>query len=143
MTPRPQHLVRFIALVTLPLVVAALACGGGGGGSPSEPSPPSGGGNVVVVEVQDFLFNPKNVMVSPGTTVQFVMRGSDPNHTATAVNGRFDSGFAFQNPGDTFEVKFTAADDDQTFDYACKSHQQCCKMQGSISVGDNAPPSTY
>lgn len=142
MSPSPHHLVRFAALVTLPLVLTALACGGGGGGTPSQPPPPSGS-NVVIVDVNDFAFDPATIRVNPGTTVRFVMRGSDPNHTATAVNGRFDSGFVFKNPGDTFEVQFTSADDDQTFDFACTSHQGCCKMQGSISVGDNAPPSIY
>lgn len=143
MTSVTHTLTRLVAIVATPLLVATLACGGGGGGSnnPAGPPPPGGGGGeVVVVNLDDFSFVPRRVQIDPGTTVRFVLRGTDPNHTATAVDGRFDSGLVFQAPGDSFEVDFTAADNNMTYDYSCGSHAQCCNMRGSIQVGNNAPP---
>lgn len=129
-----------VAILAAPIVVLAMACGGGGGGnSPSDPGPPPGGDDVVTVNLDDFEYNPRQIQIGPGTTVRFVLRGTDPTHTATAKDGRFDSGFVFENPDDSFEVTFTGNDDDSTYEYSCVSHADCCDMKGSIQVGDNAP----
>lgn len=120
---------------------ALFACGGGGGdggGSPSAPPPPDDSG-AITVNVDDFSFTPRQLTIQPGQTVRWVMRGNDPTHTVTARDGAFDSGFAFEGSGDSFEHTFTAADDDMTFEYACASHQGCCDMKGSVRVGDSAP----
>ncbi len=140
MNRKMRLLTTVIAVAAAPLFVLSLACGGGGGGNtPSQPDDPPEGDNVVTVNLDDFEFSPRRVRVQPGQTVRFVLRGSDPTHTATAKDGRFDSGSAFDNPGDTFEVAFNAQDDDMTYEYACTSHEDCCDMRGSILVGDNAP----
>lgn len=132
--------VRF-SLFILASVLAVAGCGGGGGGntSPTAPSSGSTGGNVVEVEIVDYAFQPKQVMVQPGQTVRWVMRGSDPNHTTAALDGTWNSGAVFKAQGDTFEHTFTSDDDGKTFEYRCISHYVCCMMQGSVQVGNTAP----
>jgi plastocyanin len=123
------------------LVVGGLlaACGGGGGGYPTAPNPP-GGGAVVTVELEDFVYQPRSVTVEPGQTVRWILRGNDTTHTVTAIDGSFDSGFAFTAPGATFQRAFTEADRGKTFNYDCSSHTDCCDMKGSVRVGADAPP---
>lgn len=105
---------------------------GGGGGSSS--------GNVVTVEIVDNAFEPQSVQINPGDTVRWTLTGGSLNHTTTAMNSSWDSGFAFQVSGATFERTFTAADDGKTLQYFCSTHQACCQMQGSIQIGQGAPP---
>lgn len=116
------------------------ACGGGGGGgggdTPTQPPPPAG---TVTVDLTEFAFSPRRVTIEPGQTVRWVLRGSDPTHTATALGGKFDSGTAFRSTGDSFQHTFTAADNNQTFEYRCASHADCCDMKGAIRVGEDAP----
>lgn len=125
--------------VAAALTASIVACGGGGDGSPTAP-PPTPAPGTRVVQVIDNAYTPQQVVVQPGTTVRWVMRGSDPGHTVTARNGAFDSGFVFHADGDVFEHTFTQADLGSTFEYSCASHQGCCQMQGSVRVGQNAPP---
>lgn len=134
---------RFRFPIRLFAIAALLAaCGGGssggGGGTPTAPPPPSDG-SVVTIEVREHLFDPRSVTVQPGQTVRWVFRGQDPTHTATARDGTFDSGFVFQNQGDTFEHTFGGNLDGQTFEYSCQSHADCCNMKGSVRVGSSAP----
>jgi plastocyanin len=102
-------------------------------------SAPSGGGDVTVVQVLDNSFNPQQVQVDPGDTVRWVLAGGAPNHTVTATNNAFDSGFTLQATGATFERTFGQADNNRTFEYFCASHRTCCAMQGSVRVGSGAP----
>lgn len=126
------------------VILTALACGGGGGGGTSAPTlpPPPPAPNIVTIDVLDNSFDPKQVQVQPGTTVRWVLQGNAPNHTTTEMATTWDSGFTLVNPGDFFEHTFTEADDNQTFEYSCVTHKDCCEMQGSIQVGQNAPPPT-
>ncbi len=113
-------------------------CGGGGGsGTPTEP--PTTSPQVVTVEVKDDLFEPRSITITPGTTVRWVMRGMNAGHTVTALNGAFDSGFAFPDAGDTFERLFATGEEGQTFEYSCVTHAECCDMKGSVRVGESAP----
>lgn len=123
---------------SLALALLLSACGGGGGGTSNTPTspPPS---NVVTVDLNDFSFGPRQLQIQPGTTVRFVHQGTDPEHTSTAKEGRWDSGFAFRNTGNAFEVTFSQADDGKTFEYFCETHQETFDMKGSIKVGNNAP----
>ena len=120
------------------VLLTAVACGGGGGGAatPSAPPPPPG---VATVEVFDNRFEPKSLLIQPGTTVRWIRRGDDATHTTTEMATTWNSGFAFQNAGDTFEHTFTAADEGKTFEYSCVTHRTCCSMQGSVRVGSSAP----
>jgi len=131
---------RNLTLALMTLGLATLACGGGGGGSSSPTAPPPGGGQTVTVQVLDNSFNPRSLTVSPGDTVRWVMMGSNPGHTATANSGRFDSGFVFNGANDSYQVTFSTADNNQTFEYKCSSHDACCLMRGSVRVGQSSPP---
>jgi plastocyanin len=121
--------------------LTSLACGGGGSGdsTPTVPPPPPAP-NVVVVDILDNRFDPKQIEVDPGTTVRWVNRGNETNHTTTAMSMEWSSGFVFLAVGDTFEHTFTQDDDGQTFEYSCLTHKDCCEMQGSVRVGASAPP---
>jgi plastocyanin len=105
--------------------------------TPSSPSPASG---VTTVSVQDDFFEPKSITVDPGRTVEWVLRGQATDHTVTEENGAFDSGFTLLRPGATFRHTFTAADEGRTFNIYCRTHRGCCMMQGSVRVGQSAPP---
>jgi plastocyanin len=118
-----------------------VACGGGGGGGggPTAPNPaplPS----TVTVEVQDNQFSPRSVTVAPGGTVTWVFRGSAAGHTVSAEGGSFDSGLVFTQAGATFQRTFGPELANQTIQYRCVSHYVCCQMQGSVRVGEGAPP---
>ncbi len=106
--------------------------GGGGGGGGGDP-------DMVIVDVLDNSFDPKSVTIQPGDTVRWVLRGQDSSHTATEMNGTWDSGFVFNAAGAFFERTFPISEDGQTFQYYCVTHQGCCEMQGSVRVGANAP----
>ena len=127
---------RSILLVSAVLVTSVACGGGGGGGSPAAPPPAA---SLVVVNMRNMSFDPMQVQIAPGDTVQFIRRESQPDHTTTAMSGRWDSGFVFPNAGDMFQVTFTDADADQTFEYFCQTHRDD-GMKGSIQVGANAPP---
>lgn len=121
------------------LAVLLAACSSSDSDSPSAPPPPPPTNDVVEVTVDDNLYEPKSVTIEAGQTVRWILRGNDTSHTVTANDGTFDSGFTFTGAGATFEHTFGAAVDGRTFEYACSSHQNCCQMQGSVRVGENAP----
>ncbi len=129
-----------LTLATLVFVTALLlgACGGGGGHSMSPTT--ARAPQTVVVDVQDNYFSPQSVSIQPGDTVQWVLRGSNTHHTTRETNGLWDSGMVFTAPGATFSHTFGNADTGHTYNYYCITHQACCQMQGSIRVGDSAPP---
>jgi plastocyanin len=129
---------RLYWLLALPLVALPLVLACGSSDSPTDPAPP--GPSVVTVRVLDFSYEPQSIQINPGTTVRWVHEGQDPAHTVTDVDGAFDSGFAFQQAGATWEHTFTTADDGKTFRIWCISHEDCCDMRGSVRVGQSAPP---
>lgn len=92
------------------------------------------------VRVLDNQFDPKSLTIQPGDTVRWILRGADPTHTTTEMNGSWDSGFVFVAEGNFFERTFPQSEDGQTFMYSCVTHKGCCEMQGSILVGANAAP---
>ena len=96
--------------------------------------------DMAIVEVLDDAFEPKSLVIRPGDTVRWVLRGNRGNHTTNEMNATWQSGFVFSENGDFFEHTFSATDDGTTFLYFCATHQGCCEMQGSIRVGAGAPP---
>jgi plastocyanin len=68
------------------------------------------------VAEQALTFAPKELHVSPGTTVVW-SNASAAVHTVTADDGSFDSGD--QSPGDMFEWTF---DSPGTYQYFCQQH---------------------
>jgi plastocyanin len=91
----------------------------------------------VTVQIVDFAFNPKDVTINPGDTVQWVQASSDAAHTVTAENGAFDSGFIFTKVGTSFSQTFNTPG--ITIQYHCRTHWHSNGKQGSISVGMDAP----
>jgi plastocyanin len=127
---------RFLLLAGLfaVLCLVALSCGGGGGYGPTAPAMPQ----TLTVQVMDNTFNPKQIKIQPGDTVQWVMASDAPLHTVSAADGSFDSGQTLSKRNATFSHTFSTAG--VTVAYYCKVHQSCCQMQGSVQVGDSAPP---
>ncbi|HXO19808.1 MAG TPA: plastocyanin/azurin family copper-binding protein [Thermoanaerobaculia bacterium] len=116
--------------------ILLVSCGGGGGKSPTEPAPTP---QTVVVQVFDNYFSPKSIVVQPGDTVHWVRVGANPAHTVTANDGAFNSGANGLAPaGSTFDHMFNDAG--ATHTYYCLVHGACCMMQGSVRVGNAAPP---
>ncbi len=132
-----RHSLCFAALSAVALLAA---CGGSGGKSPTAPTNVTSP-QVVVVSVQDDQFVPKEVNINPGDTVKWVLMGSATvGHTVTANDGSFDSGKVFTQAGATFQHTFTQSG--VTTLYHCQTHYVCCMMQGSVRVGQDAPPPT-
>lgn len=77
------------------------------------------------VNIQSFAFQPVDLTVNAGDTVQFVNMDSAP-HTATADNGTFDTGQLGNGAGAA--VSFSGAG---SFSYFCKFHPN---MKGTITV---------
>src|SRR5581483_9079503 len=82
------------------------------------------------VTIKDFDFAPKDLTISVGDSVMWKNDGPSA-HTATSVDGAFDSGNL--DAGKDFSFTFTKAG---TFKYACRYHDI---MQGTITVGEAAP----
>ena len=83
-------------------------------------------GNQQTVSIRDFLFDPAQVTIQPGTTVRWTNEGNTA-HTVTADDGSFDSGTL--QPGDSFMFTFQ---DTGTVAYHCEIHPQ---MTASVTVG--------
>jgi plastocyanin len=78
---------------------------------------------VVRVSIQDGFFDPADIVVTSGTTVEWLNEGNNP-HSVVADDGQFDSGML--NPGDTFRVTFSG---EGTLTYHCSP-----SMAGSVTV---------
>ena len=80
-------------------------------------------GDVVGVSIRDNYFDPADIVVSPGTTVEWVNEGQNP-HSVVADNGMFDSGLLY--PGEFYQVTFEGSG---TVTYHCSP-----EMTGSVTV---------
>jgi plastocyanin len=133
---------RLQSLAIVLLLLGIAGCGGGGGGSSSTPTSPTTPtpSNIVTIQVLDFEFEPKSVTINAGEIVRWVFDGQDMTHTSTSKDDMtWDSQFVFQQVGDAFQWTSSAADDGQTFEYRCRTHDNSHDMKGSIRVGANAP----
>ena len=81
---------------------------------------------VTSVAINNFDFTPSDLVVQVGTTVEWQNRAEGTSHTATAVEGEWDSGTLAG--GGTFEFPFTTPG---TFEYFCAIHPS---MTGSVTV---------
>lgn len=68
------------------------------------------------VQIKGFAFEPAEITVSAGDTIEFINADGAP-HTATADNSSFDTGRL--SKGEAGAVQFSEAG---TFDYFCKFH---------------------
>ena len=78
------------------------------------------------VRIANLAFDPATITVPAGSTVTWSNEDVTP-HTATAIDGLFDSGIF--DPGASFSFTFT---EPGTFAYQCLLHPN---MQGSVVVG--------
>jgi plastocyanin len=78
---------------------------------------------MVGVSIRDNYFDPADIVVAPGTTVEWVNEGANP-HSVVADNGMFDSGLLY--PGESYQVTF---DGQGTVTYHCSP-----EMTGSVTV---------
>lgn len=88
------------------------------------------------VRIVDFAFAPRTVTITVGDRVTWTNRDA-VEHTATAVNGSFDTGLLADGESATF--RFTSAG---TYRYLCTPHPS---MTGTVVVraaGVPAPPPT-
>ena len=83
------------------------------------------------VDVVDFAFEPAELTVEVGATIEWDNLGSAP-HTVTADDGTFDSGQL--DPGETYAYTFDTAG---TYDYHCEIHPE---MTARIIVTEAAAP---
>lgn len=109
-------------------------------GPSCEVDDPGAQDGVHEVRILDNSFDPQSLIIQPGDTVRWVLRGNDQTHTTTEMSGTWDSGFVFVAEGNFFERTFPRSEDGMTFMYSCVTHQGCCEMQGSVLVGTNASP---
>jgi plastocyanin len=73
-------------------------------------------GDEAEVEIEDFQFRPKVLVISVGTTVKFANKDRAP-HTATSDTGIFDSGYLAK--GEEWYYTFT---EPGTYPYYCIPH---------------------
>ncbi len=73
-------------------------------------------GDEAEVEIEDFLFQPKVLVIEPGTTVKFANKDRVP-HTATSDTGIFDSGYL--SKGQEYYYTFT---EPGVYPYYCIPH---------------------
>src|SRR5829696_9381911 len=97
---------------------------------------------VATVSIRDFYFEPSQLVIEPGTTVQWVNEGTT-QHTvfATSPAGTFLSGTL--NPGESFTYAFpqrfprpspdSSTVQPGTFRYICEIHPE---MKGSVTFGE-------
>lgn len=123
--------------VAIPLVVAMLVlagCGGGGGTDPTTPSgsspnpaaASSSSSGPRAVTIADYTYEPADLTVAAGTTVEFTNEDSTP-HTATSnQSGAFETGSI--DTGKSAEVKLEKPG---TYAYYCAFHPF---MKGTIKV---------
>ncbi len=81
---------------------------------------------VARVTIQNFMFRPMRLVVSPGETVKVTNKDS-ATHTLTAVDGKFNSGNVRQNQTKSFKAPKKKG----SYNYICNIHQY---MMGSITV---------
>ncbi len=123
--------VRFLAVVALLLFAAA--CGGSGepatqgGGDPAETAPADDdAGDSSSVSIADNAFDPAQVTVSAGATVEWTNEDDVP-HTVTFEDEAAESSETL-NQGDTHSATFDEAGE---YPYICKIHPS---MTGTVTV---------
>jgi plastocyanin len=92
---------------------------------PAAQTAPRAANGEVVVTIQDFVFKPAELTVSPGTTVTWVNKDEAP-HTATSIDRKFNSGG--MDTDDKYSFVFNDKGD---FPYFCALHPQ---MKATITV---------
>lgn len=113
------------ALAAVSLVLAG--CGGDDATEDADDVEPATDGAGAEVEVVDFTFSPDTVTVPAGSSLTFT-NSDGTTHTATALDGDFDTGDIAG--GSTASVTLDEAGE---IDYRCEIHQS---MTGTVVVSD-------
>ncbi len=88
----------------------------GGGGTDSSADPLKNGGPSEAIVIQDFMYDPGNLVVPVGATIRWTNRDTAP-HSATATDGSWDTGLLSR--GDSAEVTLAQPG---AFEYFCTVH---------------------
>jgi len=123
-------IVAVIAASTLALA----ACGKSGGSGDTDTCNPKGGSQATAVKTVKLVsdpntigrFDPKEITVKAGESIEFDWIDGDASHTVTADSGSFDSGLC--SKGTKFIVTFNAVG---KVPYKCTIHSQ---MLGTVNV---------
>ena len=126
---RLAHLTALLSVAVLALLIGAATAG-------------AHRQKVVTVTIRDFYFEPSQLIVEPGTTVQWVNEGTT-QHTvlATSPAGAFRSGTL--HPGESFThafpQRFPKASPDSrtrrgTYEYLCEIHP---RMRASVTFSES------
>ena len=133
-TGSAKQVAYLTTLLALALLVLLLLISAATAGAQSQ--------EAVTVSIRDFYFEPSQLVIEPGTTVQWVNEGTT-QHTvfATSPAGTFLSGTL--KPGEsftyTFPQRFPRPSPDRStvqpgmFRYICKIHPE---MKGSVIFGE-------
>lgn len=111
----PRALVVLLGLVVVVLALASCAASATQQPAPQTAAPAQASGQSITVSAKNFAFDPKELTVSPGTTVTW--RNNDSIlHTVTSDTGLFDSNLP---AGADFQFTFNQPG---TYAYYCKPH---------------------
>ena len=117
---------RIILLITVALALVATLFVVSVAAAQKQPTgPPAQKQPTKTVLIQNFRFSPAKITVKPGTKVTWINKDST-QHTATANNGAFDSGFL--RKGHRYSRTFKRAG---KYAYHCEPHPH---MRGSVTV---------
>jgi plastocyanin len=127
-----MFLFRFRLLFTLLLLIVLFGCTDNK--SVMNPLTPIPGGGTNRVTVNDDFFQPANLTVPMGTTVQWDVRGYNQHTVTNGVPGQSNAGNQFDsgtlNRGRSYQVTFNQAG---TIQYFCRFHGSM-GMTGTITV---------
>ena len=132
------YVVGLVALIDLAVWGVSLRRAATGAGTPQAresgteaPSARNAGPSPVKVSIENFVFEPKDLVVTAGTTVTWVNADDVPHTvTSTASPPLFDS--RTLRADGTFSFEFKAAG---TYNYFCKAHPY---MTGKVVVSDGS-----
>lgn len=131
--PRRLESRKFILAVVAVAIAFAVNLGA------QSDQPANGSGHIVVVVIKQMHFDPSQVTVQAGDTVEW--KNEDIfSHTVTANDGSFDSGLIA--PGHSWQMTFKSA---QTLAYHCRPHPNMTAtliVQGAEEQGTRATTGT-
>jgi plastocyanin len=122
---RRIRVMRYASLATLGAFAVAVVLSPVAPVSADTAAPGPSKAPVITVHIKDYKYAPEPVKVHVGDTVAFV-NDDDETHTATAVDGTFDSKGLGQKAA--YSYTFAKAG---TYQYHCKIH---ASMKGTIVV---------
>ncbi|HVV54755.1 MAG TPA: cupredoxin domain-containing protein [Mucilaginibacter sp.] len=118
-----------IAILLAVSIFLLNSCSKGSSGNTTTPVTVPKGTYSASVAISNFAFSPNKVYVLTGGAVTWTNKDA-VDHTATDLNGAFDSGHI--NPSQTFKFTFTKAG---TYTYHCLIHSSMANA--TVVVSDN------